>query len=80
MRTSVTCCGQSSVPGYRGRYGNALTYTCDDGFSTDATENSGAKIVIQACQETGQWAEVPGERTRGFETDISTFGSGHDTL
>jgi len=40
------------------KYGNALTYTCDDGFSTDATENSGAKTVILSCQETGQWAEV----------------------
>merc|ERR1719352_2050564 len=40
------------------KYGNALIYPCDDGFSTDATENSGAKTVIMACQEIGQWAEV----------------------
>jgi len=39
-------------------FGNSVTYTCDEGFSTDATEATGAKIIVSACLASGEYAET----------------------
>jgi hypothetical protein len=39
-------------------FGFSVTYACDEGFSTDATESEGAKTFIAACLATGEYAET----------------------